>query len=180
MQTYNLNPRKASDDFLHKLKSNLDKYSDLSPIIKDLNSGEFVTGNQRMSIIGKKYKKVLIEKFQENKYGIEAMYYIETDIGIYNYLEVRYTPEQFKESNITANSIKGEWDNQKLLEFFNHSMLEAYGFKTAALNFKHVEKKMFISISGIYKKEIDLPTYERIKFKTDDFDPNKVKEMLGI
>lgn len=109
------NPRKINKQTLQSLKASLERFGDLSGIIKNVTTGNLVGGHQRLKIFGetKNPHFVITEKFDKpNEVGTVARGFVEIE-GFgehYTYREVEWSPEQEKAANYAANKISGEFD----------------------------------------------------------------------
>lgn len=133
------NPRKISEKQKIDLDNSIQNLGDLSGIVLDLNSNEYVCGNQRTSLDDIKKAKPVKKSFvvfeEPNEQGTVRQGLIKTPNGILmNYREVKWTEEQCKVANLAANKMGGTWD-QDLLKFgFEAQDLMDSGFDDFEVN----------------------------------------------
>lgn len=128
---YHKNPRIITDKQFGHLQQNLKELGDLSGILHDLNSDEFIGGNQRSKAIDiDKCRIVLVKKYKKpTKTGTVAVGFIEWEGELFNYRQVRWTKEQCEQANITANKLGGKWDFDILANEFEFEDLLEFGFE---------------------------------------------------
>lgn len=116
------NPRRISKDDFNALVKSMELFGDLSGIIKNIETGTLVGGNQRLEAL-KKFPNAKIEitrKFSDgpehNKGTIALGYVVLGDGTTFSYREVMWPLEKEKAANVAANRIQGEFDLDKLAE----------------------------------------------------------------
>ena len=108
------NPRKLSDDQFEQIKSSIQRFGLVDPIIVNVHP-------DRKDIIVGGHQRVKVAK---------SLGYTEIPC-----VEVVLTPERERELNIRLNKATGEWDWDLLKQHFNEEELSGYGFSTDELNF---------------------------------------------
>src|SRR5579884_1988729 len=102
------NPRKISSQTKKKLKESLERFGDLSGIIKNVTTGNLVGGHQRLDVFSstKNPHIVITEKYEQpNLVGTVARGYVEIE-GFdehYTYREVQWDAQTEKAANYAAN-----------------------------------------------------------------------------
>lgn len=123
LQYYPGNPRKINDFMLEKLKSSIQSFGIVEPLI--INSkNEVIGGNQRLKAL--------------KELGMN-----EIDVVV-----VELPPEKEKALNIALNKIQGEWDYPLLKE-----ILESLDNETELTGFSETEIEQLLSEFGITKNE---------------------------
>lgn len=117
MNSFHKNPRLWSDSDREKLKNNLIELGDISGVVHDLNSNEIPCGNFRSSIIDINSCEIeIIKQFKKpDAQGTVALGFIIWESQRLNYRQVKWTKEQCDRACITANSLGGKWDYEKLI-----------------------------------------------------------------
>lgn len=113
------NPRKISEEDFKALVRSMKEFGDLSGVIKNIETGTLVGGNQRLEAfkLMQNPKVVYTHRHSDgpDAVGTIAEGFIETDNGgRFSYREVMWPLEREKAANIAANRISGEWDNDQL------------------------------------------------------------------
>lgn len=108
------NPRKLSDDQFEQIKSSIQRFGLVDPIIINMHP-------DRTNIIVGGHQRVKVAR----ALGL-------TEIPC---VEVNLTTERERELNIRLNKATGDWDWDLLKEHFSEEELSGYGFSTDELNF---------------------------------------------
>ncbi len=130
MKPYHKNPRRINKKQFEQLKENLLYLGDLSGIVHDLNSNEIIGGNQRSSVfdVSKCDIEIVHQYDYPDEQGTIAHGFIIWKDKRYTYRQVRWTPKQCEQANITANRLGGEWDFDELANW-DMSDLLTWGFE---------------------------------------------------
>lgn len=107
-----LNPRKASPEFMAALDTALKEFGDLGGVVFNKTTNKLVGGHQRTEQFSKdpKSKVVIIEKFKHaDATGTTAMGYVVANGTRYSYREVEWTVEKEQAAMLAANKFSGEW-----------------------------------------------------------------------
>lgn len=109
------NPRKISQEDFESLIRSMKEFGDLSGIVKNLETGTLVGGNQRMEVFKLMQNPKIVYTHRHSDgpdaVGTTAEGFIETDNGgRFAYREVMWPLEKEKAANVAANRISGEWD----------------------------------------------------------------------
>ena len=136
MKPYHKNPRRINKKQFEQLKENLLYLGDLSGIVHDLNSNEIVGGNQRSSVfdVNECDVEIVHQYDYPDEQGTIAHGFIIWKDKRYTYRQVRWTPKQCKQANITANRLGGEWDFDELANW-DMSDLLTWGFEESDFPF---------------------------------------------
>lgn len=111
----NYNPRKISSDGLARLTRALDELGDLAGIVKNVRTGNLVTGHQRVKVIPKDTEIHITDRYAPpTEKGTVAEGYIVFAGEKHKYREVDWPIEKEKLANLAANNQGGENDNAKL------------------------------------------------------------------
>ena len=131
MKPYHKNPRQITRKQFQQLKENLAYLGDLSGIVHDLNTDEIIGGNQRSAVFDvNKCQIEIVHKYDyPDEQGTVAQGFIIWDGKRYTYRQVRWTPKQCEQANITANRLGGDWDWDSLANGFDMSDLLSWGFE---------------------------------------------------
>jgi hypothetical protein len=127
------NPRRISKHDFDALVKSMTEFGDLSGIVKNIETGTLVGGNQRLEALKrmKSPKIVITEKLVDgpDSKGTIALGYIElADKTRFAYREVMWPLEKEKAANIAANRIQGEFDLDLLAKInYELSQLEGGG-----------------------------------------------------
>lgn len=130
MKPYHKNPRQITKKQFDELKANLAYLGDLSGIVHDLNSDEIIGGNQRSAVFDvNKCEIEIVHRYDyPDEQGTVAQGFIIWDGKRYTYRQVRWTPKQCEQANITANRLGGDWDWDSLANGFDMDSLLSWGF----------------------------------------------------
>jgi len=130
MKQYSKNPRKISGKQRDELESFLRELGDLSGVVHDLNSDQIIGGNQRSEVFDINKCEIVIEHQMKrpDSQGTVALGYVIWEKKRYSYRQVRWTPKQCEKANIVANKAGGEWDEDRLREFFKGTDLINWSF----------------------------------------------------
>lgn len=135
---YSKNSRKISEKQLELLKRDIEQLGDLSGIVHDLNSGEVICGNQRLSVFKDIFDAeavTIVKEYDEpTSTGTVAQGYILNNNEQFSFRQVRWTPEQCAKANIVANKSGGEFDMDAVLGNFSKIDLLDWGFSESELN----------------------------------------------
>jgi hypothetical protein len=109
------NPRSIDKHDFEALVKSMREFGDLSGVVKNLETGTLVGGNQRLEAFKKLSKPIIrIEhRFADgpNAVGTIANGYIELENGErFSYREVIWPIEKEKAANVAANRIQGQFD----------------------------------------------------------------------
>lgn len=109
------NPRKVTDKKLDVLDESLYEFGSLDGIILNLETGNVVSGHQRLKVLPKE-SLIKKEKYTDS-FGTNFMGYIETPDGLkIPYREVRWNEKKEKAANLAANNNAGEWSFPELAD----------------------------------------------------------------
>ena len=97
------NPREISPEEMEKLKTSIQEFGYVNPIIVNKVNNHIVGGNQR-------YEALKELGYEE----VDVVYVHEED------------PNREKALNIALNKISGEWDNEKLTKIFTDMKVEGF------------------------------------------------------
>ncbi len=131
------NPRKISIKQSDKLKETLEEFGDLSGIVYNRTTGNFVGGNQRSKVMDFDSCEVeyVEKKRKPDAQGTVALGFVIWQGKRYSWREVKWDEEKEKRGNIVANKGGGEWDEDMLkIHFKKNDLLDA-GFYDAELTF---------------------------------------------
>jgi DNA modification methylase len=129
------NPRRITKARLARLEETLKRFGDLSGIVHNLETDEFVGGNQRMRIFEEKSEVVIIEQLEKpDAQGTVAWGYIVWHGRKFGYRQVRWNKETAAEANIVANLGAGEWDWDVLANEWDPGKLKAWGMDKARMH----------------------------------------------
>ena len=136
MKPYHKNPRRINKKQFEQLRENLLYLGDLSGIVHDLNSNEIVGGNQRSSVfdVNECDVEIVHQYDYPDEQGTIAHGFIIWKNKRYTYRQVRWTPKQCEQANITANRLGGEWDFDELANW-DMSDLLTWGFEESDFPF---------------------------------------------
>jgi len=115
MKHYQNNPRQISKKELAQLKIDLAELGDLGGFVHNLETDEFVGGNQRSEaipdIIAGKLKPVIMHTYEPpNKQGTVSVGFFEWQGEQFKYRAVRWDAKTARRANIRANKAGGTWD----------------------------------------------------------------------
>lgn len=114
------NPRTISKDQYAKLKELLDKFGDLSGIIRNVRTDELIGGHMRTRafIDSSSQSNVQVtQRFETpTKAGTVAVGYVIVNGEMFSYREVDWTIGMQKAANLAANKAGGEFDKDMLAE----------------------------------------------------------------
>lgn len=159
-EKYANNPRQITRKQFERLKADLAELGDLSGVVHDLNSNQFIGGNQRSEAFSINDCEIeLVEQYtQPDKQGTVAHGFIVWQGGRYAYRQVRWTEQQCRAANIKANIDGGSWDADIIASWpvdelqtygWDEDMLRGWQGDTAALS-------TFIESN----KNVDFPEYD--------------------
>jgi hypothetical protein len=119
------NPRKISEHDFESLKRSIQRFGDLSSIIRNQRTGHLVGGHMRKhafeSLSGQK-RVVITQRFDTpNRQGTVAIGYVEYDNELFNYRVVDWDDNTEKAAMVAANKISGQFD-QDLLAQVNYEL----------------------------------------------------------
>jgi len=123
------NPRRISKHDFDALIKSMQEFGDLSGIVKNIETGTLVGGNQRLEALKRMNnpKIVITERMTDgpDPKGTLAHGYVETGEGTrFSYREVMWPLEKEMAANIAANRIQGEFDLDLLAEV-NYKLSQA-------------------------------------------------------
>jgi len=106
------NPRQITRKQFERLKADLDELGDLSGVVHDLNSDQFIGGNQRSEAfsINDCEIEIVQELPEADRQGTVAHGFVVWRGARYAYRQVRWTPEKCRKANVVANLAGGSWD----------------------------------------------------------------------
>lgn len=112
------NPRKPwTDEQDDAFRRSLEKFGDLSGIIRNLTTGQLVGGHKRVAAFHAAASTRVVRVPQEpDAQGTVAHGYVIVDGSRFAYREVQWTPEQETLANLAANRWGAEWDWQRVSE----------------------------------------------------------------
>lgn len=126
-QKWHNNPRLITEKEFAFLKESLEELGDLSGVVHDLNTNQYVGGNQRSTVF-EGAEVVLTEAYElPTRTGTVALGYIIYQGEKYQYRQVRWTLEQCRKANIVANSAGGKWDFEMLANEWDDLPLAEWG-----------------------------------------------------
>lgn len=183
------NPRSITAEKRQALnKSMYDQNGDLSGVVFNRRSGVLVSGHQRTSIMQDKDAKIVTKPYTD-KFGTVEMGYIEvkSDKGVVRVplRIVDWDQRQEKLANIAANSIGGDFDNQKLgkllaeLDTSGKFAIEHVGFTPAEVE-RLVRKAKTGPANAAYSRKLASPVYKpqgKNPKLTELFDKTKTDEL---
>jgi DNA (cytosine-5-)-methyltransferase len=141
---YEYNPRKISDLDKHRLKQSLEKFNLVEIPVIDIDN-TLIGGHQRVIIL-----------FELGR-GEEII-----DVRIPNR---KLTEEEFKEYNLRSNILNGEFDYEKISDFFSEINLTEIGFDISSFdNFIQSENNVKIEMED----EVDVTLSKNIQSKEGD------------
>ena len=163
------NPRSITADKKKALdKSLYDQNGDLSGVVFNRRSGVLISGHQRTSTMQDKNARIVTKPFTD-EYGTVEMGYIEVknEKGTVRvpFRVVDWDSRQEKLANIAANSIGGEFDNQKLgkllaeLDTSGKFAIENVGFTRAEIE-RLVVKSNKSPSNAAYSRKLASPVYK--------------------
>lgn len=125
------NPRTLSVEQADALRDTLSRLGDLSGIVYNLQTDQFVGGNQRSKVMNFDDCEVeYVDQYDEpDEQGTIAVGYVLWEGQRYGYREVQWSEEIEMEANIVANKAGGDWDFAVLEEHFDTDDLLDWGFK---------------------------------------------------
>ena len=147
---YEYNPRKISDLDKERLKKSLEKFNLVEIPVIDIDN-TLIGGHQRVIIL-----------FELGR-GEEII-----DVRIPNR---KLTEDEFKEYNLRSNILNGEFDYEKISEFFSDINLTEIGFDINSFN-------DFIQSENDVKIEIEEEEKGEITLKSIDYPPNTTNKTL--
>jgi DNA modification methylase len=106
------NPRKITDEQLHRLKKSMTEFGDLSGIIFNIRTNNLIGGHQRIKHFDDSWK--IVKKKSTDDLGTVAVGYVDTPFGRWFYREVDWDETKEKAANIAANKHGGEFDRDLL------------------------------------------------------------------
>jgi hypothetical protein len=114
------NPRNINDVDFENLKALLDKYGDLSGIVRNRRTNQLVGGHQRVERFranGENAAIQITQRYDEpTKRGTVALGYVVIDGEPFTYREVDWDIALQRAANIAANRAGGEWNKDLLTE----------------------------------------------------------------
>lgn len=156
---YKHNPRKISKDQLEKLEDTLRRLGDLSGIIHNIRSDQFIGGNQRSKAINFDECEIeIIEEFDKpDDQGTIAWGFVIWEGHRYGFRRVKWSAKIEREANIIANKGGGDWDFDVLKEHFKSDDLLEWGFKPNELSWIDQESKqpLAINIEPLFQVVVD-------------------------
>ena len=135
------NPRDITPDEMEKLKTSIQEFGYVDPIIVNEHNNHIVGGNQRYE-------------------ALKSLEYTEVDVVYINEPD----PNSEKALNIALNKISGEWDFGKLSEILDDMEME--GFDITLTGFDGLDD-IDIDLDGDYEPDYD---EEYIETEEDDFE----------
>jgi hypothetical protein len=133
-QKYANNPRQITRKQFERLRADLAELGDLSGVVHDLNSNQFIGGNQRSEAFSINNCEIeLVEQYaQPDAQGTVAHGFVVWQGGRYAYRQVRWTEQQCRAANIKANIDGGSWDAD-IIASWPVDELQAYGWDVETL-----------------------------------------------
>lgn len=136
------NPRKITDKKLAALKKSLKEFGDLSGVVYNRHSSQLIGGHQRLKALETIGISDIEYQDQELTYGFINLMNGEK----FAYREVDWDEAKEKAANIAANKGAGEWDMDKLGEWFKD--LDKLDFDLDLTMFDEDERKDFFKDKG--------------------------------
>ena len=187
------NPRHMQEDEKQRLRTSIESFGLVDPIIVNLKNNRIIGGHQRWD--------VLVDMVMEETNLAEKEYNLLTlgDVGLIFDEDITIKNEDYEKAlNIALNKISGEWDYSKLSNVLddlklNHFNLELTGFDDLELNeFDAVNDLNFDDDEDFTKDEFDnlIEEYEQehqinkdgnwlyIEYYNDDERYNELLQLL--
>jgi hypothetical protein len=127
---YHKNPRRISDKQERDLREWMELLGDISGIIYNKRSGEFIGGNQRSKQMDFDEREIewVEKKRKADKQGTVGVGYVMWEGSRWNFRMVDWDEELEEKANVIANKAGGEWDWDILNEEFDVDDLLDWGF----------------------------------------------------
>ena len=155
------NPRRITDKKLSQLKKTLEEFGDLGGFVFNRRSQQLVGGHQRAKLFSQD-APIHIERTYDThtRTGTVAEGYVILKGERFKYREVDWDDLREKAANIAANKGAGEWDDEKLGEWFKD--LDMLGFDLDLTMFDETERIDFLEIAAPGNTdEDDVPEVEQ-------------------
>jgi 16S rRNA G966 N2-methylase RsmD len=104
-----LNPRTITDERLSALKDAMIEFGDLSGLVVNLTTGNYVGGHQRLKILGDAPITITKRYNKPTQRGTVAEGVVHYDGENFVYREVKWPPEKEKAAMLAANKHGGDW-----------------------------------------------------------------------
>lgn len=156
------NPRKISQHDFESLKNSIQKFGDLSSVIRNQRTGHLVGGHMRRNAferMGGEKRVVITHRFDTpNRQGTVAIGHIEHEGEMYGYRVVDWDEATETSASISANNISGEWDTDLLSQnMYDISQFENGDDLLAITGFDEDEIAKLLNDSGAIDLEEDKP-----------------------
>lgn len=154
------NPRKITKVQLENLEKWLRKYGDLSGIIYNRQTKNFVGGNQRSKTMNFDECEIeIVNRFRRpDKQGTTAIGFVIWEKFKYNFREVDWAEATEKAANIIANKSGGVFDFDILQEHFEADSLLEWGFSSKEITWAKGQESGIpsaIELKPIYQVVVD-------------------------
>ena len=111
-----VNPRKITDEQLQALRKAMVEFGDLSGLVVNLTTGNYVGGHQRVKILGD-LPVTVVQRFPKpTARGTVAEGYVTYNGERFVYREVKWDATKEKAALVAANKHGGDWDLPGLSE----------------------------------------------------------------
>lgn len=170
-KTFENNPRKITEEKLEQLSDSMHSLGDISGIVYNRRSGQFVGGNQRSKVLGLTqkgaFKATLVEENKTpDEFGTVAVGFVMLGGSRFAFRIVDWPEKKEQFANIAANKMGGEWDVD-LLGHWDKDLLLESGFDAAEL------EKMVPGVLDTSYDEYDIPQ----QAKEVDISPGDIFEI---
>ena len=134
------NPRQITNEELEKLKTSLEEFGYIEPIIINAVNNHVVGGNQRLrALIALGYDEV------------DCVYVHITDIN------------KEKDCNVALNKISGDWDEDKLRVVLEDIELSPIDIKLTGFDELELESFDVITPPNVYEDDFELPSEDEVE-----------------
>lgn len=149
------NPRKITDKKLKALKKSLEEFGDLGGIVFNRRTQRLLGGHQRLQVIPKDAVIDVLQLPQVTDVGTVAEGFISFNGERFAYREVDWDETKEKAANIAANKGAGEWEWDKLGDWFKE--LKAEEFDLDLTMFDEEEREQFFKEPEVYPEGLTDP-----------------------
>ena len=133
MKPYHRNPRQITKQRHARLTDTLTRLGDLGGIVHNLNTGEIIGGNQRMTVFNDGKAQIVETLDAPDEQGTVAHGYIVWRGHKFAYRQVRWDEATAAEANIAANMGAGDWNWDTLANQWDAAELTGWGMDAATL-----------------------------------------------
>jgi hypothetical protein len=162
------NPRTITDEQLERLKNAMRKYGDLSGLIANLTTGNYIGGNQRVKILGDLPVSIVRRYATPTACGTVAEGVVIYEGERFTYRQVRWSEQQELAAMIAANQHGGEWDMPGLGDLLMQLRDENYEMPLLGFDAKELASMLAESKSGNGRTGDELRTvllsYDEVQF----------------